>query len=268
MHKVLITKIRNNKNKIFMAHFLSKDFICFKCKNIAKDPIECKNCYIIYCPKCSHDINECLKCKDSIFKGIIDQALRNIVKEMKYLCPKGCGKRLPHDDMQFHYNQCQFNQMICSLCSFSAKKELFLLHLIEHHKEDIIKQFNRTKDTFPSSIDPAPVHIGSNGIKYCNKPNNLNCSSHCCNGICSENNCLCVSCMKRNVKENQLEKEQLINKAGVVSTKSQYYYCLRNYSLTRKINNKDKLFNFVCNEPNSSCPNCLPLNFNEKKYIN
>ena len=103
---------------------------------------------------------------------------------------------------------------------------------------------------------------------YCGKSNQLiNCK--CLSRICSKGNCLCVKCMKYNIKKKKLKNYQLINKAGrVANVENGVYYCGSKY----KVEIRDEIGNIIpifkiCSN-GVCCPNCKILNKFKKDYLN
>ena len=74
--------------------------------------------------------------------------------------------------------------------------------------------------------------IKSNKLHYCKKNNELIKCDCCPDHVCRRGNCLCVKCMKYNIKKLNLEKGALINRAGNISLPfKEKYFCGKNYEM-------------------------------------
>jgi len=92
---------------------------------------------------------------------------------------------------------------LCSIpsCFFKGKQDLFLAHIIESHKEEVERKFQKSLENDFDRIAPTKnekgfiARIGLTGIYYCGNPLGLRCG--CCNGYCGpDNGCCCLFCMK------------------------------------------------------------------------
>lgn len=69
-------------------------------------------------------------------------------------------------------------------------------------------------------------NTNNNKIFYCNSKNSDIPCNCCIDHICRQGNCMCVSCMRKNIKNLNLTQGELINKAGrIAKLEKGDYYC-------------------------------------------
>ena len=93
-------------------------FECCICYEIFKDPIECNKCNNNFCREHVKLINKCPICKHAPFVFHDNIWLKREIEKMKM------------------ENICK-----CSLCDFKGDNNIFLIHLIEKHKKELIDHF-------------------------------------------------------------------------------------------------------------------------------
>lgn len=105
-------------------------------------------------------------------------------------------------------------------------------------------------------------------IFYCGNNNQLrNCEGP--SPLCSEGNCLCVKCMKYNIKKRKLNDYELINRAGkTAQIKNGIYNCGEKFKVgIRDQIGKITYANHICSGK-ILCPDCKILNKHKMEYLN
>ena len=99
-------------------------------------------------------------------------------------------------------------------------------------------------------------------ILYCGKKNELIACDCCPDHICKPGNCLCVNCMRKNIKKFNFREGELINKKGKIAKLFKgNYFCGEKYDKSF-INVSGIKFDRsgTCEFPYDSCDNCKILN--------
>lgn len=233
------------------------NFLCNKCYNTLKNPVECNNCHNNFCEEHINTFYNCPSCH-APFSGIINHGLKKLLDK---------------------YENERMNELIknneelieCSICPFKSKPGYFCFHLAEDHKKELIEKFGRKKidkiDNEESQLIPKEIkneklkndnNINSYNLNnqfennkkknysinsgesnynkninkeikvqnplsrseklfYCNKMNESINCDCCPDHICCEGNCFCVKCMNYNCKRYHLKEGELYNKAGRIA---------------------------------------------------
>ena len=126
------TIIKNNIYETF------KDYIiCPICKKLILDPFMCLKCQKYFCKNCVENLeainNNSHKCDNPDYQNILGK--NNMITKFKFKCIKGCGKEIPYEEINCHYN---------SDCSNNTNKIRFLskneISLIDKDIEYIISK--------------------------------------------------------------------------------------------------------------------------------
>lgn len=101
-------------------------------------------------------------------------------------------------------------------------EDVFKINFLKQNSGEVKPLLSQRIDNFNNEINSgikpfskSKIEVSKNELYYCGKRNELiNCN--CCipEHICKKGNCLCVNCMKYNIKKFGLENKELINKAG------------------------------------------------------
>lgn len=114
--------------------------ICRNCKQLLHKPVECCQCFSLYCEKCFH---ECLNCKNKTFQ--VNTALENLLKQLHLTCFE-CGKNQFKNkkDLQNHLNSIHNKEEYrCISCDMIFKfKKIFIDHLLFSHQKIIFDIFD------------------------------------------------------------------------------------------------------------------------------
>ena len=233
------------------------NFECCICKEKLNNPVECSKCNNNICeshiPKLN---NKCPLCQATPFNYKINAWLRRTVLALDY------------------YK--------CKCCGIEGDADSFWSHLIENHKKEIMEEFtvkkepekktscggynnngiNNPKPKEPEGTPEGPIlnplAEQVQQIEYCHQINNsFNCN--CCpDHICREGNCMCVSCMRKNIIKFNFTHRELINKQGKVAKFNKgRYYCGCNYEqIVVNIIGKKFIKKNKCSYPSTPCNNC------------
>lgn len=241
---------------------MMEKIICKFCHQVLDEPIQCLNCQSNFCRNHIEDFKEeCYLCKIKPFKYKENMHLSTCILDM-------------------------YSNFECNLCDYKTNdQKLFLSHLMEKHKNEIIHHFNKSKNSIPidnyskntqnSNSNMSDEKENTNipkkpEIQYCGKYNELIKCNCCPDHICKKGNCLCVNCMKININLFKLEKGELINRAGKFAKLIKgNYFCGTEY---------DKLFENIlgmkfkkhskCQLEKDSCDDCKVLNKFKDVYKN
>ena len=118
----------------------------------------------------------------------------------------------------------------------NMEENVFQINFLKNNSGEIFQPLSYRNDfeidnnDINGGIKPiyqSAIGFSKNAIYYCGKRNEfINCD--CCvpDHICKKGNCLCVDCMKINIKKFGLEDKQLINKGGRISyLENGKYHC-------------------------------------------
>ena len=175
------------------------------------------------------------------------------------------GNKIKYDN-QRNENKEPFNQNINNK---EKKKELgqkdYNIHFPSHNQVNQANIFTESNNN--ENNKNLISQSQKDEIYYCNKNNqliNCECPSH----ICRKGNCLCVKCMKYNVKKMKLENNELINKAGrIAKIENGIYHCESKFKVEiRDEIGKKRSINKICSN-NIICPDCEILNKNKMDYL-
>lgn len=86
---------------------LSELITCCICKQIAKEPMNCKSCNRIYCKECieKNKMKCSPHCNSSTFS--MNEIAKKIIEKLKMKCKNGCGALIPLSEVETHYlKQC------------------------------------------------------------------------------------------------------------------------------------------------------------------
>ena len=70
---------------------------CSVCDGIVVDPVQCKNCYKVYCKKCVNNIN--CECKGEIKSNEI---LKEVTSKLVVKCKFKCGELIQFNQYKEH----------------------------------------------------------------------------------------------------------------------------------------------------------------------
>ena len=96
------TIIKNDKYESF-----KENIICPICECLMIEPVICLSCQNNYCKNCiesrkKKDGSCPNECENPIFKNVIGK--NRLISKFKFKCIKGCGAKIPFDDINNHYN--------------------------------------------------------------------------------------------------------------------------------------------------------------------
>ena len=108
-----------------------------------------------------------------------------------------------------------------------------------------------------------------NKLYFCNKRNNDIPCNCCPDHICKEGNCMCVKCMRYNTNKLNLNKGELINKAGKIANlyKGSYFCGVQYETIIENVIGTKFKKQSQCQYPLESCANCKVLNIFKDKYL-
>ena len=140
---------------------------------------------------------------------------------------------------------------------------------IKPHLSYMFSNIHKTKTKLIKSYKKDIFEISKKKIYYCGRKNELiNCK--CCTPehICKTGNCLCVDCMRFNIKKFGLKNKQLINKAGRISYyyNGQYHCGFKEKVLVLNAVGEKKQIIQYCKK-NYFCKECKILNSLKEKYL-
>ena len=215
---------------------------CTVCNEFCDEAVECITCSTLFCKKCLIN-NTCTKCrKISTFR---DSLLANkLISTIPTTC-KYCGAS---SVLKSHTAVCPKKPISCNApnCGFKGTVEQFQIHLNESHIDDIIKSYDKKnkipvskRDLFAPLSNKKNIRAsrGESGKFYCAKKNDIKCVlKNCCDGNCGpDNGCNCTACIQLDKEFYQLEKNQMLNKMGVVcQLVNNSFYCGGNYFVNGK----------------------------------
>ena len=119
------TIIKNNIYETFKGYI-----ICPICKNLILEPFMCLKCQNHFCKNCSENLdainNNSHKCENPNYQKILGS--NNMITKFKFKCIKGCGKEIPYDEINRHYNSdCSNKANKTNKIRFLSKYEVTLL---------------------------------------------------------------------------------------------------------------------------------------------
>ncbi|PAA59567.1 hypothetical protein BOX15_Mlig009760g1 [Macrostomum lignano] len=243
--------MRENDSKQLLA-FLN----CAKCRDLACDAVETHCCRVLLCAKCLEQrASQCPKCSEPCSASPCHLARRLI--GMQPWCCSECGKETNRSEQTDHLLICPQRVRSCpaSGCSFTGLTDSFIDHLIQEHKDALMKEVDklfppvkrqrRSSDSSESSNDSdssrrramvlryqryrermhdsairerSRVRLAVTGKNYCTGPlNGPPCN--CCDGRCGpDNGCNCVDCMRLDLASFNISRPlTLINREGAVA---------------------------------------------------
>ncbi|XP_065055098.1 uncharacterized protein LOC135683691 [Rhopilema esculentum] len=220
--------------------------VCPICLEIAEKAVETSCCHNVYCEKClSMVINgPCPQCRNE-FQILASHVCRRMIGNLPAVCSFiGCTAKLTRSELNDHEQRCEHRLYKCPApkCLFEGLKENYLLHLIQEHKEDVVKRSanlfsmeqtsEQTNNRIRAKVNEAgrECRLGSTGKYYCGfAVGPLRCD--CCDIYCGpENGCNCAACMKLDIKSFKLAKGWYVNRDGCVcqqNTENGNVYCGR-----------------------------------------
>lgn len=121
---------------------------CPVCLDQARDAMECTQCAQIFCEPCTHDLKKCPTCRAvSSFKE--SAFARKLINNMPKQC-EFCGFKTTAAELKYHLPKCELRDFSCNLCTFKAKKQNFVSHIVNSHSSNLL-------DTF--TYNPGSVNI-------------------------------------------------------------------------------------------------------------
>lgn len=115
---------------------MEKLITCAICFNILLYPVTCQECSIVICKRCLEKwlkSNSGCPSKCKVFnEGKVDKYALKFISALKLRCifNSYCKKELNYDSFISHFNQCEYNPVICRKCS----KKMFLKDINDHMK--------------------------------------------------------------------------------------------------------------------------------------
>jgi hypothetical protein len=88
---------------------IAESFLCQKCDELPFFPVQCMNlnCSSFTCYSCLDDTqSRCQKCKDFIFKKLVDEEILHMVRVLKVKCSRKCGTVIDYGDLTPHLESC------------------------------------------------------------------------------------------------------------------------------------------------------------------
>lgn len=124
-----------------------KEFLCSLCIMVAKKPLECSKCGVLYCDTCSKTIKkhnekklfECLGCNSTKEPRIPSLILKKLIGEVKVYCcnlDKGCLEVVELQGLLKHESRCPYKQVVCENHQYCKKS-------------GVLKEFLETELMFP-----------------------------------------------------------------------------------------------------------------------
>ena len=150
------------------AYIVEDEITCPICYQILDDPIECILCNTNYCRQCINNVKEsnkkkniqniCPLCKgelilneNKVFRTILQQKIQDICKK--------CRKPFPDkNELNEHIKKCKLFK--CRICHVKYYTDEFITHIMDNHKENILKFSNKNfkGDPFAKEINNSTIY--------------------------------------------------------------------------------------------------------------
>jgi hypothetical protein len=133
------------------ASELHENLKCPICIEFVEEPIECQECFNIFCFSCLYSSEKSFKFKDCPMCRKIpnfkeSQFAKRLLRNIQVECPNDCGELVSRGELKEHIAKCENKQYECSVCLLTFKQKIFFEHLTQNHKSEIISAFdNKTK---------------------------------------------------------------------------------------------------------------------------
>ena len=131
------------------AFINANEINCPICQDILNDPLECSVCAANYCRKCINKViernekkklnNECPLCKSELLL-FENTEFRQILQKQIHLFCKKCHKLLVAQNEE-HNKKCKLFK--CRVCKKEYYSEEFIKHIMDEHKENVLKLSNK-----------------------------------------------------------------------------------------------------------------------------
>ena len=278
-----------------------ENYQCDFCLERYEDPVQCLKCNAKFCKKHINSDNICPCCKCYTFNSKENNMINtsNLNLDLKYKC-NVCGLGFGEDKNAFlihiidnhkeeiinYFNDKSIQNKVIN----QSKKAQIMSNFISINNKNTSKSNcnsinqsinnNQQINNKPKFINlPTQRNNGGRNMKKsmnqnqsmnnninrkiyrCGKRNELIKCECCPDHICKEGNCLCVNCMKINIVQFKLSKNQLINKAGRIAEYFRgSFFCGQEYeSIIDSITHR-KFRNLIkCEYPSESCNDCKVL---------
>ena len=146
--------------------FLLTELItCSLCKEIAKEPMQCDKCNIIYCKECIYKKGmKCVNLCNTSFRE--NRKVKELIQKMKIKCKNGCGALVPISTIEEHYHiKCPLINYKEEYNSLSQKNHI-LVNTMYSLFDDITKlkenKENNTKEKIEHFITLIKKHKRAN----------------------------------------------------------------------------------------------------------
>ena len=134
---------------------MEEEFTCPICLEVAEDAVETSCCHHIYCQKCIDDMpvsmRRCPQCR-SLFTANVTYVVRRMIGNLSVNCPYQCNSKITRSELEAHKINCLKNVYQCPAphCTFKAAKDTFANHLIDKHKDELVKNASKCFETIES----------------------------------------------------------------------------------------------------------------------
>ena len=127
------------------------NFTCPICKKFLKELLECESCHKLYCKNCAEtrkkDNLDCVFCHKQL-NLISNVGIQRLISngDIKPKCPF-CGEDFKtSEEYDKHQPICKVERYECKECKQEFKdKNDFWQHLIQNHKEALVKEMEKTE---------------------------------------------------------------------------------------------------------------------------
>jgi hypothetical protein len=216
---------------------------CSVCIGYATNAVECSNCSNIFCESCVQNI-KCPLCRETVqYKPSF--FARKLISNLPANCPNGCTTKLTIGTVDKHLTVCSNKDIPCNQpgCVFKAKSDDFIKHIVEQHKDSLLKLFDSSeKPSIQQNITNLDIFStrmnglgnlavrGHTGRFYCGKKSDIRCNG--CDGNCGpDDGCNCSACLKLDIEFHKLSKQQMLNHEGIIcELVENAFYCGRKYN--------------------------------------
>lgn len=158
-----------------------QEFACSICRRTYVNPGQCIGCEKNFCQSCIKGIinrrNRCPVCKTSPFTllSINPVTRKSDINSIEFGCPNRCGAVISSPaDFEKHCAECAKSKLRCIKCKYVGPRELFWAHLIESHKEQIIREYSTVyASNYDAILEGAAAQKKDKNNAYRNQLNNL-----------------------------------------------------------------------------------------------
>jgi hypothetical protein len=136
-----------------MDNEILESFNCPICLDVCNDPVESSCCKNLYCLDCSNSLNsECSFCRKRCrFERSI--LAKRLIDKLPLTC-EYCKLKTCRGNLRSHYNSCEEFPISCPVdaCDLDKiPKSKIMDHLIQRHKNEVIKRLPEILDVFNNS---------------------------------------------------------------------------------------------------------------------